>query len=223
LKFHALAARSFRAPTFNDLYWPTEDWGIWGGVEGNQNLSPEKAESYEMGISGYFLDMFKTDLTFFRTNFDDLIEWSVDNSSWWRPENVSSAKITGLEFETEFVLREHLKANLSYSCIDTKNKNTDKWLIYRPRHLYKSRLIYSPTPQCEFSVNGIYKTKRYANAANTSVLEHYFVIDTQFSYKLTDYATVLLEAKNILDRHYQEERDYPMPGRAIYGGITVSF
>ena len=223
IKLHGLAARSFRAPTFNDLYWPREDWGAGGGVEGNASLSPEKAESCEVGVSGYFLKSFKIDSTLFKTNFDDLIEWTVDNAWWYRPQNTSSASIKGLELETEFVIKDNLKANFNYTYLESKNKNTKKWLIYRPRHLYKLRLAYSPAPKYEFGVSAIYKTKRYANANNTSTLGKHYVVNSNFSYKINDNAQFLLNAKNIFDEEYQEERDYSMPGRAFYSGIKLTF
>ncbi|MBU0758768.1 MAG: TonB-dependent receptor [Candidatus Omnitrophica bacterium] len=227
IKLHGLAAKSFRAPTFNDLYWPREEY-FWegisvGGVEGNSSLGSEKAVSYEVGVSGYFLNKFKTDLTLFKTNYDDLIEWTVDNFWWWRPENASSATIKGAELETEFVLREHLKANLNYTYLEAENRNTEKWLIYRPRHLYKLRLIYSPNSKCEFGLSAIYKTKRFTNADNTSLLSHCSVVNSNFSYAINDSMKLLFEGKNIFDRQYQEERDYSMPGRAFYSGIRCSF
>jgi len=218
-----LAAKSFRAPTFNDLYWPREDWGAWGGVEGRSDLGPEEATSFEAGFSGYFFNRFKTDVTFFRTNFEDLIEWTVDGSWWWRPENVSSATIKGVELETEFVLKKHLKANFNYTYLEAINKNTKKWLIYRPRHLYKLKFIYSPTPKYELGLSAIYKTKRFANADNTVFLKRNFVMNSNFSYKINDSFQVVFEIKNIFDRNYQEERDYSMPGRSFYGGIKLTF
>lgn len=220
LKFHALAAKSFRAPTFNDLYWNQPDFGL----QGNPSLGPEKAVSYETGVSGYFFNRFKTDFTFFRTNYDDLIEWTPNND-WtvWSPENISSATTKGTELETEFILKEYLKANLNYTYLESKNKSTGKWLIYRPQHLYKLRLTYSPTPRYELSLNGIYKTKRFTNSGNTDFLGHDFSIDTNFVYKIKESAQFLFEVKNIFNRRYQEERDYSMPGRAVYSGIKLTF
>ncbi|MBU2541168.1 MAG: TonB-dependent receptor [Candidatus Omnitrophica bacterium] len=223
IKLHALAAKSFRAPTFNDLYWPQEDWGIWGGVEGNSNLGPEKAISYEAGIGGYSLGRLKTDITYFMTDFDDLIEWTVDDSWWWRPENVSSASIRGAELETEFVTNDHFKANFNYTYLRAKNKDTKNWLIYRPRHLYKLKLTYSPVPRYELGLSGIYKTKRFSNASNTTFLKAYFIMNMNLSYKINDFAQILFETKNIFDRTYQEERDYSMPGRAFYSGFKLTF
>ena len=223
VKIHGLAAKSFRAPTFNDLYWPREDWGIWGGVEGRSTLGPEKAFSYEAGVSGYLFEKFKSDVTFFRTNFDNLIIWTADNSWWWRPENFDSATIKGMEVETELALKEHLKANFNYTYLESKNKSTDKWLIYRPRHLYKLKLAYSPVPKYELGMSAIYKTKRFANTANTSALDYCFVVNSNLSYKMGDGTEFLFEAKNMFDEDYQEERDYSMPGRAFYGGVKITF
>ena len=223
-KLHALAAKSFRAPTFNDLYWPREDYGApWGGVEGNPNVGPEKAISYEAGLSGYLFNKFKTDITLFKTKLKDLIEWTVDNNWWWRPQNVSSATIKGVEFETEFVLKEYLKANFNYTYLEAKDTNTKKWLIYRPRHLYKFKFIYSPTSKFELGLSTIYKTKRFANADNTVHLKHYCVPNLNFIYRINKNVQIDFEVNNIFDRMYQEERDYSMPGRAFYGGMKISF
>lgn len=223
IKLHGLVGKSFRAPTFNDLYWPKEDWGIWGGVEGNQGLGPEKAISYEFGVSSYFLKTFKTDVTFFKSKIEDLIEWTVDSSWWWRPNNVSTAEIKGIELESEFIIQKHLKTNLNYTYLEVENKSTNKWLIYRPRHLYKLNFTYSPSPRYELGLSGIYKTKRFANEDNTSVLSHYLVVNSNFTYKINNSFHILLEAKNIFNEAYQEERDYSMPGKAFYGGIRLTF
>ena len=220
LKFHTLLAKSFRAPTFNDLYWNQPDFGL----QGDPSLGPEKAVSYEAGVSGYFFNRVKADATFFRTNFDDLIEWTPNNDfTIWSPANINSAAIKGVEFETEFALKEYLKANLNYTYLESENKSTQKWLIYRPRHLYKMRLTYSPIPKYELSLNGIYKTKRFTNSGNTAFLERHFAMDANFAYKISDSAQFLFELKNVFDRQYQEEYDYSMPGRAVYSGVKLTF
>ncbi|MBN2119437.1 MAG: TonB-dependent receptor [Candidatus Omnitrophica bacterium] len=232
IKLHALAAKSFRAPTFNDLYWPVEDWGLpalwWPffgrGAQGNLDIGPEKATSFEAGISGYFFDKFKTDLTFFKTEFKDLIEWVLNpNTFWWTPDNVSSAKIQGAEFETEFALVEHLKANLNYAYLEATDKQTGKWLIYRPRHLYKLKVFYSPTKNYEVGITTIYKTKRFTDTNNTVNLPSACTVNFSFNYLLNESITFLFEVKNLFDRQYQEQQGYPMPGRAFYAGAKISF
>ncbi len=227
VKLHALCAKSFRAPTFNDLYWPREEW-FWmgfslGGAEGNPRLGPEEAVSYEAGISTYLFQRFKTDVTFFKTEFEDLIEWTVDGAGWWRPNNVSSATIKGVELETELVKKENFKANLNYTYLEALDSETDKWLIYRPRHLYKLRCAYAPFEKIELGMHFIWKTKRFTDSANTQILGHDYLINLNGSYQLNDWMKLLFEVKNVLNRSYEEERGFSMPSRAFYGGVKIEF
>jgi outer membrane cobalamin receptor len=65
--------RSYRAPTFNDLYWPRDSF-----AEGNPNLSPEKGYNYDAGISisyAKFNDM-GVSVNYFFNKLDDLILWA---------------------------------------------------------------------------------------------------------------------------------------------------
>lgn len=223
IKFHSLVARSFRAPTFNDLFWPREDYGIWGGVEGNPNVRPETATSYEAGFSTYVFKKFKTDVTLYKTKFRNLIEWAMDRNFWWRPSNVSSATTQGVETEIEYDIQEHLKAKFNYTYLESRNSSINKKLAYRPANLYKLGLIYTPFEKWEIGLNALNKGARYADTDNSLILRNYTVVNFNTSYKITKYAQLLFEVKNIFDRTYQDELDYSMPGRSFYGGIKLEF
>ncbi|MFH1379523.1 MAG: TonB-dependent receptor [bacterium] len=221
VKLHALAAESFRIPTFNDLYWPVEDYGIFGGVEGNSQLKPETAATYEGGISGYF-KFIQTDVTYFRSKLDDLIEWTVDNAWWWRPTNIASAIIEGIETEVQTDVGKYIKIHASHIYQKARNDQTDNWLIYRPHHIYKAG-VRAAIDSYALGLQGIYKTKRYANETNTAILGPNFLLNGNISYKINDIIRAHADVKNIFDRSYEEQRDYPLPGRAWYGGIDIVF
>lgn len=223
IKLHGMVAKSFRTPTFNDLYWPTEDWGVWGGVEGNANLTPEKAISYELGIGGYFLKEIKTDVTYFITKFDDLIEWRMDSAYWWRPENVGKATIKGMELEAEWVIKDNLKLNFNYSFLNARDEETNNRLTYRPKGLFKCKLAFSPNKRWDFALYGRYKTKRYADTDNTLTLSPYFVMDVDVTYHLSENCDLLLRGTNIFNRRYEEQFDYSTPGHALMAGAKLSF
>ena len=223
VKLHALVAKSFRAPTFNDLYWPREDYGIWGGVEGNPLAGPEKAISYEAGLSTYILKVFKTDVTLYKTKFKDLIEWAMDDTFWWRPNNLSAAVTQGVEAEVEYDIRERLKAKFNYTYLEGRNNSIDKKLAYRPRNLYKLSLIYTPFEKWELGVNALYKGARYADTDNAITLKHYCLVNFNAFYKINKCTKLLFEVKNIFDRSFQDALFYSMPGRAFYGGVQFEF
>jgi len=219
-KIHGLYARSFRAPTFNDLHWPRQETYQ---MEGNPNLSPEKAQSYELGISTYFFKALWTDVTYFRNRVKDMIIWNVDSAGWWRPENVSTAIIQGMEWNSDFVIWERLKANLNYTLLYAKDKETKKWLIYRPRHQYKLNLNYKTENDWTYDLAWRYATKRFTLDDNLRSLGHYWVTDASISKKFWDIWEFQISAKNLFDQDYEEEEGYPMPGTQILTSLKCEF
>lgn len=225
-KLHGLYGRSFRAPTFNDLYWPRTvypaAWG-GGGEEGNTKLSPEKAESYECGVSTYFFKVFWTDLTYFRNDAKDMIVWNVDNAGWWRPENISSALTQGLEANCDFMITERLKANFNYTLLYAKDKETKKWLIYRPRHKYNFNFNYQTKGGWTFDWSSRYVTKRFVVNDNSRSLDHYWTADAAISRSFGQKWQWQISARNLFDQDYEEAEGYPMPGTEVLTSLKYEF
>ena len=90
IRLRASVARSYRAPTFNDLYWPASAF-----VAGNPNLQPEKAWSYELGGEKKFGDLAIFKVAGFYRDVTDLILWAPGTDFVWRPTNVQTAHIWG--------------------------------------------------------------------------------------------------------------------------------
>lgn len=222
-KIHGLYGRSFRVPTFNDLYWPREDWGIFGGVEGNLDLKEEQAQSFEFGISTYFFKALWTDVTYFRTLADDLIIWNVDDTMWWRPQNLNSAILQGVELNSDFIIWRKIKANVNYSYLYAKNKDTKNWLIYRPQHQCKVNLNYKTDNDWTFDWAYRYVSKRYTVDNNQGSLTDYWVVDASLGKKFLDSWEVQLSGKNIFDHDYEEESGYFMPGPQVLTSVKCEF
>ena len=66
--------QSFRVPTFNDLYWPEDDWGN----KGNPNLIPETSTDFDAGlqITGMGKIDFRFGITYFNNRVKNLIQWA---------------------------------------------------------------------------------------------------------------------------------------------------
>lgn len=82
--------QGFRAPNFNELYYP----GFFGFYEGNPNLKPEQSNSTELG---YFVSLSKDinlELSVYNNTVKDLISFSGINS---QAININKAHMKGVE------------------------------------------------------------------------------------------------------------------------------
>ncbi|WP_249963678.1 TonB-dependent receptor domain-containing protein, partial [Histophilus somni] len=73
-------ATGFRAPTFNDLYYP---------LSGNPDLNPEKSGSYELGLNWRIGARTSLDMAFYDTRLKQGISWRENEQTHlWLPVNV---------------------------------------------------------------------------------------------------------------------------------------
>jgi vitamin B12 transporter len=90
-RFGAAAGNAFKAPSFNDLYFPFIDFGGGFTFVGNPQLRPERARSVEVSTR-YQVRGLQADLTLFQNRIRDLI--AVDSTAS-TVVNVDSARIRG--------------------------------------------------------------------------------------------------------------------------------
>lgn len=210
-------AKGFRAPTFNDLYWPFD-----GFSEGNPRLRPEKSWSWEGGFDIEYPNEFEVSATYFTNKLKDLINWAPGDDFVWRPTNVGSAKIDGIELKTVVPLAEYLKADFGYTHLYPLDIERDRSLIYRAKHKLDFGLTYE-YKKLNVRFYGQLLGRRYTNVTNTRFLKQDVVCYLDASYKANNNLTTFLSIDNIFNRRYQRVLDYPMPGFAINGGARVDF
>lgn len=102
IKIVASYGTAFRAPTFNDLYYP--------GFE-NPLLKPEKSDSYELSVRGV-LSSGSWRINFYRNEVEDLIQW---DGVQMKAVNTDSATLEGIELESNLSFMEwQLVASAAY-------------------------------------------------------------------------------------------------------------
>lgn len=206
-------AKGFRAPTFNDLYWP---------VSGNPGLKPEKSWTWEGGFDIEYPNGFAINATYFTNKLKDLINWTPGTDRIWRPFNVNSAKIDGIELKTVVPLAEYLQADFAYTHLYPLDINRDRFLTYRAKHKLDSGLTYEFN-RLNVRFYGQLLGRRYTDVSNTRFLKQDVVAYLDASYKVNNNLTTFASIDNIFNRRYQRVLDYPMPGFAINGGIRGEF
>ena len=217
LRLMASYGTAFRAPTFNELYWPA-DQSL--GVSGNPDLEPEESKSYELALrqqygQGYWR------LGVFRTEIDNMIAWTTGGGSWL-PSNINQARIDGLELESGHRLNRQWQLAATLTLLDPQDRESGNQLIRRSKRMATVDL---DGDFGRWRAGGAVKTysSRYEDTANTVKLSGYTIVNLRAEYDLLD--NLLLQGKvdNLFDKDYQEVATYNTPGRVAFATLTYSF
>lgn len=221
IKLRGLIGRSFRAPTFNDLYWPNDGWS-----EGNPNLQPETGTTGEIGLTASIHQRLQTDLTYFRSRYRKLIQWapvSSDPFALWTPTNIGSALIQGVELNNEFSPADNWTITVGYTFQLAKNDVTDKFLIYQPEHKVSFSIERRDISGWTIGTKGAWTGLRYNDAANTAKVKGFFILGFYASKKWKSGLTCYINIDNALNKSYETVLNYPQPGFDLTSGIKFEF
>ena len=220
----ANAGLSYRSPTFNDIYWPEDSFS-----RGNPDLRPESGRDWDAGVR-LKVEGLKVDVVYFDQHYEDLILWQDHAGLWW-PENVSEARIRGVENSLNWdIIPDHLDLYAQYTFMDARNLSQqyyNKYLTYRPVH---SADIQLNGRMGNFGLffNTHVQSKRYTYADNPEIRAlPAFVkndIGAHFTQK-TQFADLLYKAeiKNVFDVEYKLLKNYPLPGREVRLSLQIKF
>lgn len=204
---------AFRAPTFNELYYPNY---------GNPDLDAEQSESAELGVRGQYRNAF-WDLALYQTDIDDMIANTVrDGIS--APYNVNSARIRGVELSAGVGLAEwDLTAALTWT--DPEDRDTGKQLARRAQ---QSVRLDADRQLGDWNLGASFvaQNHRYNDAANQQRLPGYGTLDLRAGWRFAPGWKARLSVENLFDREYAtsssfEGWDYINPGRTAW--LTVGF
>ncbi|MDP5255755.1 MULTISPECIES: TonB-dependent receptor domain-containing protein [unclassified Vibrio] len=203
---------SFKAPTYNDLYYP-----LSFGYQGNPDLDPEKNKTAEIAIEGQF-DLATVRLSTYRNDVEDMIATLSDFST---VENVDEAVIKGVELSSSFDTGP-LSHQVSYDYLDTENKSTGEELARRARHSAKWNTAYN-IKQWHFDVSYLYQGTRQDSEYNDVVLSPYSLVDFAMSYSFNNGVKLGGKVGNVFDEDYETASGYATPERNYYGSISYTF
>ena len=209
MRIGANYATGFRAPTFNDLYFP--------GYE-NPNLKPERTENTEVFVE-YANDMQTSRLTGYHTNAEDLIANGT---------NISEAKIKGLSLTSDWNMNAFI-FGLGYDYLDAKDKtsnsaNYDQQLAYRPKN---SGMVYIGYQQPMFDVRLEAKHTDDRYTAENNKLDSYTLLNLSGSAYITPKLRANLRVDNITDEDYtlasQFGNEYATEGTSYFTSLTYNW
>ena len=209
MRIGANYATGFRAPTFNDLYWP--------GFS-NPNLKPERTKNTEVFVE-YANDAQTSRLTGYYTDAEDLISNAA---------NISEAKIKGLSLTSDWNMNDFI-FGLGYDYLDAKDKTAnsasyDQHLAYRPKN---SGLIYVGYQQPMFDVRLEAKHTDDRITAENNKLDSYTLLNLSGAVYINPNLRANLRVDNITDEDYtlssQYGNVYTTEGTSYFGSLTYNW
>ncbi len=215
LKAVGLYGTSFKAPSFNQLYYPLECTPTC--YQGNPDLVPEETGSSEIALEGNF-ELLSWRLAGHYSEVDKLIS---SNSTYTSNVNVKKAEIKGVEISGQFETGP-LAHNVSYDYLDTEDKSTGNELARRAKHSAKWNVTYV-LDAWRFDISYLYQGKRYDNASNTTELDSYSLVDFATSYYFDNGVTVSGKVANLFDEDYETASGYKTQDRNYYATIAYQF
>jgi vitamin B12 transporter len=222
-KVRAAWGEGFRAPTINDLFFP----GF-----GNPNLQPERSESYEVGVDQRLWDnRIRFGLTFFHTQFRNLIQFVPQPGFTVLPENVGRAVAEGVEFYSEAYPVDWLSLYANYTFTESEDLEARTPLRRIPRHRWALGATFTWDRLTLFAdatvVTRQFETATAATGKNYN--DGHFRIDVGGTYQLWGRAwfmervDLIARFNNITDERYEEVQGFPAPPFNALVGVRVAF
>ena len=213
LRVNASYGTSFRAPTFNELYFPSF------GFAGNK---PERGHNTEAGL--YYEDgASELSAVVYRNRVTDLIVTAVPCPDTSVPHpfgcayNVDEAVLTGITLGGKTIYRAFtLRASLDLQ--DPRDETTDRILQRRARQHGTLGVDYA-AGLAKVGGEVVFSGKRFDDLANRNKLGGYGVVNLHASYDIAPKWTLFGRWDNVFDKNYELARTYNTPGSSVFVGV----
>ncbi|MEZ5651132.1 MAG: TonB-dependent receptor [Burkholderiaceae bacterium] len=212
------AATGFRAPSFNDLYYPNY---------GRPDIRPEHARSFELGA---YLDPegdssrgWHAKAVLYRNQVEDLVVYAPvcpDPSPQFAfgcADNVNDALLVGAGLS---LAREHgpWRWRLDADFADPQDRTLDKRLARRATRKLGASLVWAPG-DWRIGTRLTLVGARYDDPANTRRLAGYGLLDFSVARRFGGHWEAFMSVTNAADRDYTTASGYAQQGRLLMAGV----
>ena len=231
LAVRAFAKKSFRMPTFNDLYYADM---------GNSKLNPESALQYDLGFvlnkdwKQGIVDHFRLQVDgYYNTVHDKIVAYPKGQQFRWTMLNLGKVHIKGVDAMTEVGLEPakdwKVTARLQYTYQDARDVTDPNTSYYKDQIPYipwnsGSAILGLSWREWDLSYSFIYSGERYSQQENIlyNHLQPWYTHDMSVVYHARRWSA-RLDVNNIFSQDYDVILNYPMPKRNYMLTLEYNF
>jgi outer membrane cobalamin receptor len=232
LRFKANIERSYRTPSFEELYLPDK-----GFMEGNPDLEAEEARNADVGLElvldelGPVRDL-RIEAAYFHNRIEDSIVWYQVSKTKVEPHNTGKATAKGYELQASFELTEFIALSANHTRVDATYDRSGVRLQGRAETETSARLeIREPSTWklvCELQHTGSISVSK----AGGYVIPARIVWDASAALNLARLRRlgidavlselwVTFRAENLGDIARRDALGFPQPGRTLSLGLEA--
>ena len=210
-RFTAGYSTGFKAPSFNDLYFP--------GFS-NPNLQPETSRNTEIGA--YWMSTagelrWEARAIGYHNKIDQLIVFQCDANFSCAPVNVDRATLEGATLGLDLGWRDtRIKASLDLQ--KPENDHTGNLLPRRAKQHGALQALQQIGP-VQLGMEVVASSLRYDNAANTVKMGGYGIVNLTAEWLIAKGCTLFARGNNVFDKNYQLAADYSTGGATVFAGV----
>lgn len=226
LSVKGFTRKTFRMPSFNDLYYT---------LVGNSNLSPEKAWQNDLGLISVWKPTGAIRMEgrlegYFNKVSDKIIAVPTANQFRWTMYNIGDVRIQGLEAEASV----RKEGTLSIGCTARYTLQNARDYTYPKRASYKGQIPYIPLHSGSAAIDAAYKgwegslsfianSRRWSSSVNIDeyLIDPFVTMDMRISKEIGS-LVLRLSLNNILNSQYEIVKGYPMPGTNLMFTLEYS-
>lgn len=231
LAVKAFAKKSFRMPTFNDLYYADM---------GNSKLNPESALQYDLGFvlnkdwKQGFVDHFRLQVDgYYNTVHDKIVAYPKGQQFRWTMLNLGKVHIKGVDAMAEVGLEPakdwKVTARLQYTYQDARDVTDSNTSYYKDQIPYipwhsGSAILGLSWREWDLAYSFIYSGERYSQQENIlyNHLQPWYTHDMSVVYHARRWSA-RLDVNNIFSQDYDVILNYPMPKRNYMLTLEYNF
>ena len=207
--------KTFRAPSFEDLYWDQPSYGMYG----NPDLKPEKGERADF-IAEWKRNRQSLTMDIYQSNLWDGIAWEYTGSSY-TVSNVDKMRIQGINLNWSNAWTDIVTTSIGYNWIDKEgyNSTTDQ---------YDDDLNAFGKQHLNLGLNLKFKKWQYGMVwyliqDRSDDMPDYNVLNLDLTYQVNRNLSVKASVDNFNDQYYEINDGYPMPGRNFTFSTKYTF
>lgn len=230
LTINGFVKRSYRMPSFNDLYYT---------LVGNSSLDSEKAFQSDLGLT--YIYRFSTVLSltlktecYYNYLKDKIVAIPTSSMFRWTMLNIGKVRTIGNETSASLAYAGNNGLGIELNARYTYQNSTDR---SDPDHAsYGGQIPYIPLHTVAVSANASYKgwmaavtftamSERWSSSANLFDyhIDPWCTCDLSLSKTVLQRITLSGSLRNITDSQYEVVKGYPMPGINFMLGVSYEF